>query len=176
MFLDKEFQVEETGISPLHNVNSIYGFDVSSSKFRTPIANRFSHRVAEVNYIQEQEEEKEKDQIQYIHNAHVQPTVNGHPHGLLYLNRKHLGPKNLPDSPLAANRHHLPGFRGFMRDLDSENEGDKHGDDSGDFTTTNQESLRTMIFPTSRRSPRKRAPIPLIKPIPETQENMIKRV
>lgn len=169
MFLDKEFQVEETGISPLHNVNSIYGFDVSSSKFKTPIANRFSYRMAEVDRIQEQQEE-EKGQIQHIENAHLQPPVNGHPHGLLYLNRKHLNPKNLPDSPLAASRYHLPGFRGFMRGVDSENE----GEDSADFTATmNQESLR---YPTSRRSPRKRAPIPLIKPIPETQENMIKRV
>jgi len=168
------FQVEEVGIGQNYNSRPVSGRERPQKRYHEAYEKRPTIQIGDYEMGQKVEEEKydfeQNRQNQY---NGAQPSSS---QGLRAISQKNIDPKSLPESPFSNHNNFRTSFKTFGKTPDFDKGAAVNDEDSVDFTGFNHDFMKSTIYSPQKKSPRKKATIPLMRPILETKENQIQRM
>jgi len=174
MSLEKQFQVDEIGALANIHMRQISGRERAHRRFQEVLEKRPALKISDCNNAEEKEEEK--DHILEIQSTYLRGNDNDNSNGYPHSNKRHFMPRSLPESPFSSKNNLRTSFKNFGKAIEYDNDINVQVEDSVDLPAYNHEFMKSTIYSPNKKSPRKKASIPLIRPILETRENAIQKV
>jgi len=174
MSIEKQFQANEIGAVTSLNMRQLSGRERAHRRFQEALEKRPALKIADCNNAEEKEEEK--DHILEIQSTMLRGNENDQSGGNPYSNKRQFAPRSLPESPFSSKNNLRASFKNFGKAIEYGDDLNAQGEDSVDLPQYNHEFMKSTIYSPTKKSPRKKASIPLIRPILETRENAIQKV
>ncbi len=175
MSFEKGFQAKEIDIVQNYNIRPVSGRERPHRRYHEAYEKKPTIQIADFEPPAYNVEE-EKDDFEENPQKYFNGTQGSNLQGLRTISKKNIDPKSLPESPFSNHNNFRTSFKTFGKTPDIEKDMGLHDEDSVDFTGFNNDFAKSTIYSPQKKSPRRKAAIPLMRPILETKENQIQRV